>query len=151
MRIPIALATIAIAGCSDGNTSDKSPGEYQLETARADFRRTIIPSYTFRWRESCACPSEITNTIQIAVSGYTEITDATYASGGAVPANVRARLLTIDGVFDTIQAAFDEGADEIDVEYNLAYGYPTAVAIDYDTQIADEELSLTISDVLIDP
>ena len=59
---------------------------------------------------------------------------------------VRGYLVTIDGVFDKIQAAIDQDAAEVTVEYDPARGYPRSVFVDYSRQVADEELALQISD-----
>jgi hypothetical protein len=55
-------------------------------------------------------------------------------------------LLTIDGVFDKLQAALDQDAAEVTIDQDPARGYPRSVFVDYRRQLADEERSLQISE-----
>jgi hypothetical protein len=55
-------------------------------------------------------------------------------------------LLTIDGGFEKIQAALDQNAAEVTVDYDPARGYPRSVFVDDSRQVADEERSFQISD-----
>jgi hypothetical protein len=76
------------------------------------------------------------------------VSDAIYVETELpVPANLRSHLTTIDGLFDKIQDAIDDNAFMIHVEYDTELGYPRSIAIDYDEHVADEELSLIISNV----
>lgn len=108
-------------------------------------------SYSFTWSESCFCLEDVTRPIRIEVATGIDselIVGATYLDDNTeVVDPVRSRLLTINGVFDKIQAARDAGADKVTVEYDAVLGYPSSVLIDYDFGIGDDESSLTISDV----
>jgi hypothetical protein len=107
--------------------------------------KQLPASYSFTWMQSCECISDMTRPIRIGVTSG-QITSAVYVDDqAAVGALVRPYLLTIDGVFDKIQAANDQGAAEVTVDYDPARGYPTSVFVDYSRQAADEELSLQIS------
>jgi hypothetical protein len=50
---------------------------------------------------------------------------------------------TIDKVFDSLQKAADE-ADEVTVEYEPTYGYPTEISIDHVKEAIDDELYLSL-------
>ncbi len=43
-----------------------------------------------------------------------------------------------------IQDAINRKADSLSVQYASQFGYPTQIDIDYSSQIADEEVYLTI-------
>ena len=144
MRLPIAFA-LALAACTGSGTS--TPEETALEAPRTTFHENMATSYTFHWRQSCECTREATDEMLITVTNGT-ISDAIYVqTEQPVPANIRATLLTIDGVFYKIQDAIDEDAHMITVVYDTELGFPSSVAVDYSEQIADEELSLIISNV----
>ena len=51
----------------------------------------------------------------------------------------------IDKLFDEIDAAHKAGAAQVDVTYNAQYGYPETINIDQSQQVADDELSLSIT------
>ncbi len=55
------------------------------------------------------------------------------------------RYDTVDKVFDVVQAALDQRAQEIRVSYDPTFGYPTQIFVDPVKAIADDEFSLAIS------
>ena len=72
--------------------------------------------------------------------------DAAFAVKDGTPApDDMLWLPTLDNLFDQIQSAIDRSATSISVRYNLTYGYPLSINIDYDEKIADEELYVTAS------
>jgi hypothetical protein len=145
----IAVALVALTACTGGTSvPEKTPEEIELDGARTMFQQNMPADYSFHWRESCECTQETAAEMLITVTNGS-ISSAIYVeTEQAVPAGVRSRLVTIDGVFDKIQDAIDEDAHAITIEYDTELGFPKSVAIDYDAQVADEELSLTISDVV---
>ena len=64
---------------------------------------------------------------------------------GVARSEVRGSASTIDGWFGVIQGAIDKGAARVDVTYDPQLGYPAKVFIDYDADVADEELRVEIS------
>jgi hypothetical protein len=116
--------------------------------ARQQFSDVRHGSYRFTWRRSCECTTESTAQMRITVvSG--EITEVfNLETEQAVPAEVRSSLKTIEGVFDMIEDAYNEDAASIHVTYDPAQHFPASVSIDYDLQVADEEFSLQISNVV---
>lgn len=56
---------------------------------------------------------------------------------------------TVAELFDTIQRAIDKDAHDIDVSYHNVYGYPTSLFIDYREDTVDEELMVTISELVV--
>ena len=52
---------------------------------------------------------------------------------------------TIDLLFAKLDAALNGGADSVTVTYDATYGFPNEIAIDFDQQMADEEMYYTIS------
>lgn len=149
MRLPIAFAFVAFAACTGGTAiPEQTPEEIELEGARTMFHQNMSNNYSFHWRQSCECSPDATAEMLITVTNGA-ISDAIYVqTEQPVPANIRATLLTIDGVFDKIQDAIDEDAHMITVQYDTELGFPSSVAVDYSEQIADEELSLILSNVV---
>ena len=52
---------------------------------------------------------------------------------------------TIDLLFAELEKAHKDGADSVTVTYDATYGFPTEIGIDYNQQIADEEMYFSIS------
>jgi hypothetical protein len=53
---------------------------------------------------------------------------------------------TIERVFDFLEQATDE-ADEVTIEYDPTYGYPTNITVDYVKDAIDDELYLSLSNL----
>lgn len=135
----LTLATLGTA-CSE------SADDHGLAAARKQWVDHLPASYSFTWMQSCECIGDMTRPIRISVTAG-QLTNAVFVDDqAAVGEPVRRYLLTIDGVFDKIQDAIDQDAAEITVDYDPARGYPRSVFVDYSRQVADEELSLQISD-----
>ncbi len=54
------------------------------------------------------------------------------------------RFIPIAGLFDLLQTAVDQGAHNIDVNYDDEYSYPTFFFINYDDEVEDEERGFTV-------
>ncbi|MCK5888373.1 MAG: hypothetical protein KAG19_00355 [Methylococcales bacterium] len=105
--------------------------------------------YSFRLERSAfAVPASIRPTIS-EVSENGQVSDR-FADGDKeqVPENYNQADASIRSLFQVIQDAIDSGADKVDVTYDPVSGYPVSIYIDYNEQIADEELSLTTSQLL---
>jgi hypothetical protein len=75
-----------------------------------------------------------------------EIISATVTATGEQPHEAVAdHVLTIDDIFAEIQDAMDRNAHSLTVEYHGTLGYPMEVDIDYDENVADEEMSYRAS------
>lgn len=137
------LVFVLAAACT---SSPSTPEQSQLESALETWSVHGPSSYSFTWQRHCECTTDTTAPIRITVDND-QIVSAVYVeTEQPVSTDVRAHLQTIDGIFGLIQDAVDEGADMITVQYSSEAGYPTSVAVDYSLGIADEELSLIVSD-----
>lgn len=140
---PSFVALFAV-GCA----AEPSPEESQLESALHTWSVHGPSQYSFTWQRSCECTTDTVRPIRITVAGDA-ITSAVYVDDQTpVSTEVRAGLLTIDGVFDEIAAAIQQNAHSIAVEYDANSGHPISVGVDYSAALADEELALTIKDLV---
>jgi hypothetical protein len=137
-----ALLLVSLLGCSDGSVV---PGE--LVSAREQFKNTLQGSYKFTWQSACLCPAETAGPFRITVQTG-QIIQALDATELPVSNVVKSTLMTIEGVFDTIEDAYNEGAASITVTYDANGHFPASVNLDYDADAADEEFVLRISDVV---
>ncbi|PIE00984.1 MAG: hypothetical protein CSA79_01410 [Thiothrix nivea] len=104
-------------------------------------------AHQYETRQVCFCPQEVTRPMTVTeLQG--RIVNAVYADDKTpVPDNIRNSLLTVDERFAQLQEAYESGADTIDVQYDPQSGYPASVFIDQSRQIADEEVSYSISNL----
>ncbi len=122
---------------------DANQAQASLDRNREIWTANGIANYQYTFRRSCEClPEEdIVVTVQngeVAAAVYTP-------SGEAVSMERMADLDTVEDLFDLIQAAIERPADRVQVQYDPNYGHPANIYIDYDFQVADEEVSYKIS------
>src|SRR5690606_6063300 len=60
------------------------------------------------------------------------------------PTDPTTEVLTVEGIFDEIQDALDEGADEVVVDYDPDTGRPLRVDIDWMAMAIDDEMGITV-------
>jgi Family of unknown function (DUF6174) len=135
MRKTIFLCgLVLLAGCSSGVSL--TGFEEKLAQSRASWKAQNLRSYTFTLQRVCFCPEEYTRPVTITVrEGVATNAPEHLAAYG-----------TIDKILDTVEAAYTDKAEQLDVTY-APDGWPKTVYIDRSKQIADEEYSLTITDV----
>jgi hypothetical protein len=143
--LALALGMFA-AACTQPDAT-----ESDLAATRKQWASHHPYAYSFTWLEGCFCDDDFTRPIRIdVVKGVASetIRGATYADDqSAVVDPVRTGLLTVEGMFGTIQSAIDDDAKRIDIVYDETRGFPTSVFINR-RGVPDTEFRLTISDFL---
>lgn len=138
LPIPIALALTAC------QTDDSGPPPEEWSQAKALWESSGIVSYQFTLTRDCYCV--IYGDVVISVAAG-EITTA-YHQETETDLNEEqiASLYTLDGLFDLLERAYEDGADKVDVEYDETLGYPITLYIDWDKAAADEESRYSVGD-----
>lgn len=104
--------------------------------------------YSYQLRRSCYCTPEAREPVILEVVKDQGVVQARFARNNQpLSAELAFRKQTIDDLFDLIDKAIDRNAYRIKVDYHPEHGYPTSIFIDYDQRMADEETSLTVSDL----
>jgi hypothetical protein len=67
-------------------------------------------------------------------------------TGNPLPETARPSFPNVDGLFDILREAYGEDAHDILVSYDPNLGYPTDFSIDYEEQVADEELGMRVTE-----
>ncbi len=130
---------ILAAGCT-------SPEQSELDRATSLWRDADISHYRFQSQRGCECVPEVYSPVTIEVVDDA-IVDIRYVdSGDPVDPMYLGAFYTIDGLFDVIQEAIDDGAQSIDAVYDPQFGLPLEISIDYELNIADEEFYVDVTD-----
>ncbi len=135
------LATVLLLGsltCSDST----GPEMDRLGEQRARWETQGLADYTYDVRRVCFCPFREGVRVTVVDGAVTGASDL--ATGEVLEPNEVQLYLTIDGLFDLIQDAYDRNAHQVQVEFHPSRGYPTRIFIDYSEMIADEELGFTL-------
>jgi hypothetical protein len=147
MRLtPLTFACLAAAATILGACDGPTAPERKLQAARLKWERTRPAAYTFTVAVYCFCTQEGSGPVIVSVrDGIVE--SRTYVATGAAVAPTYADYFpTIDGLFEVIEDARREGADEMNVTYDPARGFPVVISIDYVREMADDELTYHATD-----
>lgn len=112
-----------------------------LDEAMARWEAADLGAYRLTLQRSCFCPSpDYTGPFDVTVRDG--VIEAVRLSGERVDAE---RGMTVRALFDLIEEAYDRGAEVVRVTFDPEVGVPTEVYIDYSSQMADEEISYTVT------
>ncbi len=150
------LATLALSGCSDDDGGDTAtdPGSGTSTEGTPTASPTVgsypafeAEDYAYTLEVSCFCP-DAGVPIRVTVQDG-ETSNAVYGQKGAAfqegDAAPEYWELSINDIIEELNAATD--AEDVQVEWPDGQDYPTSVSIDQSSQIADEEIGYTISNV----
>jgi Family of unknown function (DUF6174) len=136
-----------VAGCGGEDARNTPPPGYIQ--AKQTWETGGILNYHFTISQSCYCVSE--GPINVVVRGGT-LTAATYVNTGLPVGDDRfTRLPTLSGLFALADSGYSQNAASIRFTVNAALGYLEYLYIDYFVDLADEELSYTITGFGRDP
>jgi hypothetical protein len=128
-----ALTIVAATACGDGIGPVND-----LARAQSRWRENGADTYTLALTRSCFCGEGALGLVTVSVrNGVVE--SRTYADESPVPASFQDAWPDVPGLFALIGDALRRDAD-ISVTYHPLHGAPTEVAIDYERQMADDEL-----------
>ncbi len=138
---PTGVPPEAEAPRPDGPAAPRSP---DLDAARQRWADAGLDAYRMTLQRSCFCPEDYRGPFEVTVR------DGAVASARFDGATVDPeRVVTVDGLFGLIEDAYERGAERVDVTFDPELGYPTELYIDVSSQMADEEVGYTVSDLRV--
>lgn len=113
---------------------------------RARWRASGLETYEYSVERRCFCGFEARGPVRVEVIAG-EATGRTYVdSSEPVPEDFDELFPTVDGLFAVLFEAVRRDAHSIQVTYDRATGVPLDVFIDYEHDVADEELGFQVTD-----
>ncbi len=141
-RIMYLTLVLLLAACS-------SVPQSEFEQNLAIWQDADISHYKYDLWIGCFCVfrDEIPLTIEVQDG---EVVSITKATGGLVDETdpnheLFMKYATLDRLFASLEEDTASGAEQITVSYDPLYGFPVEAYIDHSQQIADDELSLQVS------
>ena len=123
--------------------------EVELDSHLSMWQQARLGDYSFEYNVLCECSDNFGQPVKVTVTNR-EIESVVYAESGEMgkagdPPVISGspRYHTIDSLFDVIQDAIDNEADQITVSYDSEFGYPTNIELDSDVNAIDDEYTLT--------
>jgi len=130
--ISAILPLLLLAGCAIlGEDDDPS----EVAQQRRQWERLGFDAYEYDLAIFCFCPH--IDPVRVQVRADTVFSVTLVETGAPVEDPFRAR--TIDELFDVIEDAVAQEANQLDVEYDEAFGYPSRIYVDYRINVIDEE------------
>ena len=126
------LPLMLLSGCAIfGEDDDPS----MVAQQRRQWERLGFDAYAYDLTIFCFCPH--VDPVRVQVRADTVFSAILVETGAPVEQTFRAR--TIDELFEVIEDAIAQEADQLDVEYDEAFGYPSRIYVDYRINVIDEE------------
>lgn len=101
--------------------------------------------YVFKLHLSCYCYG--TDPVQITIDSDTIKSVLDIDSQKVLPSSDNNYYKTIDQWFDWIDKSLDEKPYSVSVTYDDTLGYPKAVFFDFEENVVDDEINVSISNV----
>ena len=139
LRAAVVMAAALTAAC--GNPF--SPTE-ELDDARDKWESQGIASYALTVREICFCPLERGGPFRVTVVNG-GVASVEYLGEGTGVEPHEGIPLTVDDLFATARAAMRE-ADDVEVQYDPTYGFPSDIRVDRIAYAIDDEVQYEARD-----
>jgi hypothetical protein len=141
-------AALFISACTSSTGVDR----FALEELQVNQQIWLNsgPPQAYTMRVTRASPSDPTpRAVRVQVAGG-QVASVVYDdTQEAVPDAVRALHRTVDGLYALIREAINGGVQELLVSYDLVYGYPQEIRIQYDRTRLGEYLAINVSQFAI--
>jgi hypothetical protein len=141
------LASGFLIGCGGGGDEAPLPGlpgaPPSFLAARQLWTLLALPAYRFTLTTLCFCIPE--SSIEVTVRDG-QVSSAVHVDTRVALSPERLRLLpTLTVLFDLGGNAYARNAAQVQFTSNTRYGFLESIFIDYDIQIADEEIGYQVS------
>jgi hypothetical protein len=104
-----------------------------------------VGSYKFEFQRHCFCTEEYRAPYVVTVERGTVVAVSEVNGAMLEPeSELFQYAYTMERLFATIQSALDRSAYKVVVKYNVNYGYPESMDLDYDVRIADQGFKLEV-------
>ena len=116
---------------------------------RAAWNRVDAVRYRMLERVHCYCLFEYPHLVAIEVVENQIVSIRDVWTGEEVANPPENAYRTVDGIFSLIEEAINSRADRVSVKYSQHVGAPIDTYIDYHSNVFDEEMGFSISDMTI--
>ncbi|MDF5736240.1 MULTISPECIES: DUF6174 domain-containing protein [unclassified Nostoc] len=160
MRLPIAISALLVASLGLNAPVMSQPliqvaqtpalTSFTFEQFKINYklwRRQRIPNYRYEFTRSCFCFPKATEPVIIEVRNGVTTSITSNETGLPVDGQLFQKYNTIPKLFNIIKNALIKKAANLTVQYAPIIGYPTQINIDYNSQIADDEIFFTIKNL----
>jgi hypothetical protein len=144
-KLLIVLMTFALAACTAAGNALGSQSE--IEQNQEKWENANVSHYRYHLSITCFCIFSQDMPLIVEVQDG-EVVSMEFQSGNEIDPESRKlfeKYATIDRLFAELEANLNGAADEVIVQYDPTYGFPTEVTLDFVKEAADDELYLSLS------
>jgi uncharacterized protein DUF6174 len=137
------LAVTAVVACAD-----QAPGTPidHLADAMVAWEQRGPDSYTYAIERQCFCTTEARGPVRVTVVNGVVVGRVYVDSGLALTGEAQNWFPDVAGLFEVIGDAINQGAHQLTVTYDADTGVPLDLWIDYEENVADEELGFRVTE-----
>lgn len=139
-----------IAGCS--LLTPEPTMQQELDRSRTRWQTAGPEAYAFTTTFDCFCPPELLEPVRVEVADGQIIAVHDVKTGEAVAESSLLDLYTdVEGLFDRVQREIDRPAEQLEVEYDGACGFPRTIDVDAHLRDRDGGVRLDVRDFEASP
>ncbi|HVK05608.1 MAG TPA: DUF6174 domain-containing protein [Armatimonadaceae bacterium] len=143
-----AVASVAAALClSSCGSGSGDAGNPTFRAYRELWERTRPTDYRYTFERSAFAPPETLRKVVIVVRGGRTVSVTPFDEGAPIDRSAYTPYDTIEELFDVLEDADRKGAYEILTAFDIEYGYPAQVRIDYKQELADDENAFQVTEL----
>jgi Family of unknown function (DUF6174) len=143
-RLTIFVLLIALTACSAALVP--TPAGSPLAENRQKWEAQHITHYRFSLSVGCFCAFRDKMPLTIEVQDGQVVSMVDKDSQAVTDfKDTFAQYDSIENLFNALDSAQNGGAEKVTAEYNPDHGYPQSIFIDGSTQVADDEMNLSVS------
>jgi hypothetical protein len=145
-RLSAILAGLTLTGCV-GEFDREELVREQLNAARDQWEDAGYEDYSIVVRRACGDCQGATQFARLIVRNNARVSATFFETGDSVSAAELVLYPTVLDLFDFIDDAIREGADEVTVSYDGLLGYPTAIYVDRTVDTLNDETAYSAHSV----
>lgn len=137
---------LVVVGTLSACSNDSPSILKELNENRTNWEAQNFSTYSLTFSHNCNCLDEVTAPREALIENDV-VTSQVQRDGYKRLRTEDFQAWTVNELFELI-ALEESRADFLTVEYNETYGYPTFIQVDRDKQIADDEYTITVTNMV---
>jgi hypothetical protein len=146
-RLSLPASSLLLSACMAANTSLPLQADDEADNL---WQKQGIVRYSYTVERACFCLPDYTRPMRVSIDGE-KLVKAVYVDDGKpVPADIRSELKTMTQWLQHVEKLEAEKPHRLNVQLDAETGHLLRFDVDHHPRIADDELTVIISDFSTD-